>query len=375
MKILHLFANSKWTGPAEPALNLATALRDFHGIDTEFFCAPHSGASVNKVLEEARARGFNPPANLHLDKHHHLLHNWHDRRTLRRILRATRYDALHCHLDNDHRIAAAVAPEFGIPIIRSSYEGLGFRGRGYAKMLANTALLLEPSQRALDHDQQRFNLDPSRLAVVPGAIDVHRFDPARLTIDGKSRAGLPHDSFVIGIVARMQTHRHFEDLFLAFRRLLDERPKVQLVVIGRGTNQDKVGWQAVDRHNLAGHVYFTGYIEGDEYAEMLGALDIGVYMVPGSDGTCRAVREIMAMAKPMVVANRGMLPEIVTHGVDGLVFDNSVTDLHESLRRLHDDTAERTAMGWAARDKALTHYSLEAQSLQVANLYRNLLPS
>ena len=356
-------------------MNLAAALRDLQGIETEFFCAPHSGASVNRVLENARAGGFNPLPNLHLDKHHHLLHNWQDRRTLRRLLRATPYDAIHCHLDNDHRIAAAVAPEFRIPLIRSSYEGLGFKGPGYASMLANTALLLEPSQRALDHDRDRFSLDPGRLALVPGAIDVHRFDPTLLRIDGKSRAELPHDSFVIGIVARMQTHRHFEDIFTAFRRLLDERPRVQLVVVGRGTHQEKVGWQAVDRHNLAGHVYFTGYIDGDDYTAMLASFDIGVYLVPGSDGTCRAVREIMAMGKPMVVANRGMLAEIVTHGVEGLVFNGSITALHEALCQLHDDATERASMGRAARTKALERYSLEAQSAQVAGLYRKLLTS
>jgi hypothetical protein len=37
VKVLHLFANWKWTGPAEPAVNLAAALRD-RGVSVEFAC-------------------------------------------------------------------------------------------------------------------------------------------------------------------------------------------------------------------------------------------------------------------------------------------------------------------------------------------------
>ena len=39
MKILHIFSNWKWTGPAEHALNLALQLRQ-HGHDVTFACAP-----------------------------------------------------------------------------------------------------------------------------------------------------------------------------------------------------------------------------------------------------------------------------------------------------------------------------------------------
>ena len=55
LRVLHLFSNSKWTGPAEPALNLCIGLRAL-GVHADFACAPNAGASVNKVAETARDR-------------------------------------------------------------------------------------------------------------------------------------------------------------------------------------------------------------------------------------------------------------------------------------------------------------------------------
>jgi len=289
-------------------------------------------------------------------------------------LKANKYDLVHCHLDNDHRIAAGVVARGGIPLVRSSYEGLGFpAGRGRLRLLQSAAAIIEPSRRAMEHDAATFGIPPDRLHLVPGAVDTVRFDPRRETPDARRWLRLPPDAFVIGIVARMQTHRHYEDLFVAFRRLLDNAPQAHLVVVGRGSKQDRVGWRPVRELSIEKHVHFPGFIDGENYVGMLRAFDVGVFLVPGSDGTCRAAREIMAMGKPMVVAERGMLAEIVTHEEDGLIFDGSADALHDCLLRLMQDRARRIEMGRAARRTAETRYSLEVQSRSVLTVYEQVL--
>lgn len=369
MRVLHLFSNAKWTGPAEPALNLCVALRT-RGIDVDFACAPDAGASINKVVETARDRGIEPILDLHLRKHHHPLKNLVDRRRLAHLLTGTHYDIIHCHLDNDHEIAWRPARRYEIPLIRSSYYGAGMPGdRRHRRLIETTDLIIEPSQAALDHDASEFGIDVDRACVVPGAVDTIRFDPERETPDGRRRLNLPSDAFVLGIVARMQTHRRYEDLFDAFRALLDIEKAAHLVVVGRGTRQEQVGFEPVRRLGLEGHVHFTGFLDGEDYAGMLRAFDAGVFLVPGSDGTCRAVREMMAMGRPVVAADRGMLREIVTNESDGLVVDGSSASLFDAFRRLASDRSERRRLGRAARATALVRYSLDAQSALVAGLY------
>ena len=369
MKVLHLFSNAKWTGPAEPALNLCVTLRRL-GVDAEFACCPDAGASINKVVETARDRGIEPILRFYLYKHLNPVTNYLDRMALKRYLATTHYDLIHCHLDNAHRIAMGPACALGIPLIRSSYSGTGFPDtREFRKLTLGTARILEPSHAAREHDLHTFGLAPERTVVVPGAVDVERFDPVRDTPDGRRWLGIPANAFVVGIVARMQTHRHYEDFFRAVRLLVDRCPNAHVVVVGRGTKQESVGKQPVRDLGLEQHVHFPGYLDGENYVGMLRSFDAKVFLVPGTDGTCRAVREAMAMAKPTVVADRGMLREIVDDGVNGFVCDGSPEGLFGALRRLADNRALARQLGRAAREKAVNTFSLDTQARAVLREY------
>ena len=245
-------------------------------------------------------------------------------RALRRYLRTAPYDLVHCHLDNDTEIALRAVTGFGIPVVRSSYEGMGFsptcRHRGF---LQKCRAVIEPSRMALENDARILGADSGRLFVVNTAIDGERFNPERQFPDMRASRGFSQDDFLLGIVARIQGHRHYEDLFAAFAKFAAEVPGAHLVVVGRGTRQEQLAFRPVRELDLENRVHFTGYLTADEYVGMLAAFDAGVFLTPGTDGTCRAVREIMAMGKPMITSNRGMLAEIVTHERNGIVTDGS----------------------------------------------------
>ena len=373
LRVLHLFSNCKWTGPAEPALNLCLALRA-RGVQAQFACAPDSGRSINKIVETARDRGLEPVLDFHLSKHRRWWQDTQDRRRLYWFLQENPVDIIHCHLDNDHALAAAVAPSFHIPIVRSSYTGTGFAPtRRSRKLLAHTDWLLQPSEVAAQKDAQTFGYSQAHMTVTPGAVDTQRFDSTRETPDGRRWLNVPSDAFVVGIVARMQTHRHYEELFQAFCKLVDAVPKAHLIVVGRGTKQEQVGMKPVRELGLDEHVHFSGYVDGENYVGMLRAFDVGVFLTPGSDGTCRAAREILAMAKPMVVADRGMLREIVPDQQCGYVVDTGGEPLFEALLRLAQDRQLRFQLGQQARQRAEEIYSLQHQSKLVHDVYMALL--
>ena len=373
MKILHLFSNSKWTGPAEPALNLCLALREA-GAAADFACAPGSDETVNKIVETARDRGLEPVLRFRLAKHYHPLWNFLDSRSLAAYLRVHPYDLVHCHLDNDHRIAQKVCRASGIPLVRSSYYGEGFpQAHRYVRLLAGADLTIEPSRIAKEHDQRRFHVPDERLAVIPVGIDTERFDPKREVPDARRWLRIPPDAFVVGIVARMQRHRKFEDFFAAMRSLINTCTNAHVIVVGRGTRQKQVGFEPARRLGIEDRVHFAGYVDGENYVGMLKAFDVQVMLVPGSDGTCRAVREAMAMAKPVVAARRGMLPELVQHEVTGLLCDGSPQDLCKCLIGLARDRQLAHALGRAARAAAEEGLSLDTQARSVLSKYEEVL--
>ena len=83
MRVLHLFANWKWTGPAEPAVALAAALSG-RGHEVHFACGREVGTLPNDVANEARSRGLSPILDFRLGKHRHPIYDSMDRRALRR---------------------------------------------------------------------------------------------------------------------------------------------------------------------------------------------------------------------------------------------------------------------------------------------------
>ena len=120
-------------------------------------------------------------------------------------------------------------------------------------------------------------------------------------------------------------------------------------------------------------MHFSGFLRVDEYVAAVNAFDVKVFLVPGTDGTCRAVRESMAMAKPCVVSDRGMLPEIVDDGVNGLVFGSSSDDLYTALRAMSINPDGVRAMGRAARKKAVKAFSPRHQAEVVRSIYERVL--
>jgi glycosyltransferase involved in cell wall biosynthesis len=103
---------------------------------------------------------------------------------------------------------------------------------------------------------------------------------------------------------------------------------------------------------LEGRVIFAGYRKED-YAEVLRSIDVFTFLVPGSDGTCRAVLEAAACAIPAVTSRRGALAEIVVDGVTGILCEERPEALASGWRSLRRPPRRR-AMGENARRRAET---------------------
>jgi glycosyltransferase involved in cell wall biosynthesis len=375
VRILHLFANWKWTGPAEPALNLAWALRD-RGHDVHFACGREVSPMPNFVANEARSRKFDPILSLRLGKHRHPIYDPIDRRALRGVMKDLRPDLVHCHLPNDHRLALGAARGLGIPVVRSLYDGDPPRNdRDTRSQFSNaTKALLVLSDRMRDSVVSRFSIDDARVAVVDGAVDLRRFDPTRKGLPRLARDyGLQKGDFVVGIVARMQRHRRFEIFFEALTKAAEKLPHLKILLVGRGTWMDEVAVKPAARKELVGKAIFTGYRQGAEYVATLRCMSVKVYLTPGSDGSCRAVREALAMGVPVVAARRGHLQDLVEDGVLGIQVGDDADELAAALISLAEDTRLRNRMSRAAAQTARDRFGLPHQAQQVESIYERVL--
>ncbi len=378
MKILHAFSNWKWTGPAEPAVRLAAALQPL--AEVEFACGacPHADLA-NLVQNAAKAAGLAVIDGLRLRKHFDPWHGARDYRRLRDLLSERRYDVVHAHLMNDHLLlgAAARSSTSRPRIVRTVYGGPDLSPviRTALAFSRLTDGVLAASESAAAEVRRRTDLPAERLAVVPGAVDIERFAIPRLAPLRESlRAefGFAADDVVFGIVARVQRHRRYDLLFEAFARVVAECPRAKLVVIGRGTHIEEVAEQPIARLRLERSVRLAGYREGESYVSALAGLDAAIFLVPGSDGSCRAARELLAAGLPLVVTPRGPLPEIVGDGECGIVANEEVEEFATALIAIATEHDRRRALSIAARSRAERLYSIAGQARLVLDFYTRM---
>jgi len=374
MRVLHLFSNWRWTGPAEPAVNMAVALSRA-GWDVTFAAGRPRGYGGTLVVEKARERGLEVHSGLTLNKHINPFYNYPDGRRLREWLRDQRFEVMHCHMRNAHIVAALAArplPDRPL-VIRSAYAGEGPRGYWERRLLTEfTDGLLVVSERARRHVVEAFGFPEERVAVAHTAVDLERFDPERGLGDRRADFGLGPDDFVLGIVARVQWRRRFDVLLQAVAKAREALPNLKLLIVGRGTHIETIAVKPARKMGLADAVLFPGYQRGDDYVRTLATFDAKVFLVPGTDGSCRAVREAMAMGRPVIASRRGMLPELVAHGERGLVVNDTPDELAEAFVAMARDPERRRAMGAAARQFALENFSLERQAEIVGRFYHHI---
>lgn len=377
MRVLHLFSDWKWTGPAEPCLDMVRALRA-RGVEATLAVPKLPFEAVDTLRSKAAAHEVPLIENVPLTKHFNPFKTLRAAGAVADFCRREKVDILHAHRRQDHLVGALAAKKAHVPLVRSSHEGipleLEWRHRW---LLPRTDLYLPVSSEAGMQDAKAFGIPAERWRVLPPALDTEAFsshtpDLGVRTSELKKKLGIPAGALLVGIVARMQRHRRFQELLEAWALVAKEEPRVHFAIIGRGTHMEEVAVEPARKLGLAGRLTFAGY-HRESYVEAVGMLDVMMFMVPGSDGSCRALRQALAMGKPAVTSRRGMIPEIVKNAVTGFCVDDTPENLATALLKLVRDPVLMKKMGEEARRVAVESGSLAAQGATLEGLYQHLL--
>lgn len=375
MRILHIFDDWKWTGPAEPTARLCLELQR-RGHEVTFACKEPPSQFAVTLRGRAEELGLHPLCRFSLARWHHLADNLRDMWSLSRYLTENRVQILHTHSSHAHLLGALAARRGArsIRVVRTHHQAEPLKAHLFSRLLFGrlTDGLVLISERAKRADVQSFSLPEEKVATMCGAVDLAKYRPQTSANGMRTAYGIGPADVVVGIVARAQRHRRFDVLLQAMALAVKEMPNLKLLVVGRGTHIHEVAVAPAERLGLSDCVIFSGY-RTEDYVATLAVMDLKVFLVPGSDGTCRAVCEAMAMGKPIVAARRGILPEIVEDGVSGYVIDDTPQNLADAILVLARDPQRRREMGQAANAAATERFSFAKQADAVETLYQNLL--
>jgi L-malate glycosyltransferase len=380
MKILHLFSDWKWTGPAEPVVNLCLALQQRgHEVTLAYRCPPiETAESMAKGVREKALKGIDCFHLAPIAKAHHIFRLKDivsDIRGIARSIDQERFDIVNFHNSHDHIVGglAVRASRRRPPAIRMDHKRDSLKADPVSRWFFRryTDGLITFSKESKERLVRVLGFSPEQVVKVATALDLTRFDPHKGYKDMRPEFGIPPSSPVVGIVARFQRYRRTDILLEAMAQLIKAIPEARLLLVGRSSQMQQSVIEPMERLGIASHVILAGY-RVDDYRDMLACMDVFCLLTPGSDGTARALREAMAMGKPAVVTKKGMLPELVQDGATGLVVQEGPEALYRALLTLVRDERLRKAMGKAAYEMAHREFRLERQAEEVEAFYQKI---
>ena len=147
-------------------------------------------------------------------------------------------------------------------------------------------------------------------------------------------------------------------------------PEVRFAIVGDGEQRVELRTLA-RRLDLDPEMLFLGH--RDDVLELLSLFN--VFVLPSvTEGLPFALLEAMAAAKPVVATAVGGVPELIMDGQTGLLVPpRDPQALAEAIISLLRDPERAKAMGMAARQRVLSHFTVDRMIIKTEQIYRRLL--
>lgn len=157
------------------------------------------------------------------------------------------------------------------------------------------------------------------------------------------------------------------DIPAVLERVKKRFPDVKLVMAGDGETE-RVKKVFSDR-GLTADVLFPGWVRGEEKERLL--RESGIFFFPSyHEGMPMAVLEAMAYGMGIVTTTTGGIPQLIRDGVSGmLAAPGDVAAMAAALERFLTDEDCLSSCGRAARERAVSAYSLESHLEKLGEIY------
>ena len=177
---------------------------------------------------------------------------------------------------------------------------------------------------------------------------------------------------VIGSIAPAKGHKYFLKALVEVEK---KYPKVATLIVGESPPVFR-RWRGrmeelVEKLGLRERVIFTGLRE--DISQIMAALD--VFVLPSIyEAFGLVLLEAMAFKKPIIASNVGGIPEIVEHGVTGLLVPPGDSEsLAKAIIEITQHPKEAVKMGERGRERVERYFSLDVYVQKIEKVYEELL--
>jgi glycosyltransferase involved in cell wall biosynthesis len=212
--------------------------------------------------------------------------------------------------------------------------------------------------------------DPARVHVVLNGIDASPWQQPADRDEIRRQLGLAPSDPVVLTVCRLFPSKGVGELIDAVATLSSAYPNLRLLVAGHEMVRgyaDELARRAAER-GVTGNVMFLG--RRNDIDQLMAAAD--VFAMPSIGEPFGLVYlEAMATGIPVVALDSGGAPEVVDHGVTGLLsLPGDSTALAANLATLLDDPGLRARMGEEGRRQVHARFTIDRMGAEMAAVYR-----
>lgn len=291
---------------------------------------------------------------------------------LRRILNSQDVDIVHAHRDD-----ALMACHF-TTIFRKRPALVAQRGTikqppRFARALfasGHTRTVVSVSQSVKDSLCAEAHVDPEKVEVVYGSVDLDKFAPRSLDPQLKVELGIPAGTTIIGSLSAYREAKGFRHLLPASKNVMEDRSDVAAVFVGKNVGK-KMKPLAQDL-GIADRCHFAGHQE--DIAKWISIMDFTVVAATKREGLSGVLRESLAMGVPVISTDCAGNREIVRDRETGLLVPvRDERALAEAMRWALANPDEMRAMAERGRKWVIENCSLERQAERLEDVYRSIL--
>ena len=169
---------------------------------------------------------------------------------------------------------------------------------------------------------QEYQVPWSKIYVIPGGVDITRFQPNLSRHEARAQLGWPQDRAVLFTSRRLVHRVGLNKLLVALARVKLRIPDFWLAIAGRGPLRASLEQQAKEL-GLSNHVKFLGFLPDDQLPLAYQAADLTVMPSQTLEGFGLALIESLACGTPALCTPIGGMPEILAPFSPDLITDSS----------------------------------------------------
>lgn len=236
-----------------------------------------------------------------------------------KIISEFRPDIIHTHGFKENFIGGMIAIFYRAKVVRTHHGKamIGDSWRHYIIEKINSSLtdIIISVSQDLKEFLINFGIPSKKINVIHNGINIVS-DSNRKEVDLlREQLCIGKDSFVIGTIGRLVPVKNHKTLLEAAANILKRKSDFFLVLVGDGPLLNKLRLTSVRLH-IADKVRFIGFRR--DINTCLGLFDL--FVLPSMhEGVPLALLEAMSTKKPVVATQVGGIPEVVEHGINGLL--------------------------------------------------------